>query len=90
MRNQRERAVTGPAPTDAAPGRTEPQTRGESEHRGPPPAEPTPPHARADEAADIEGKDIVQIGSEGSFPASDPPSWMGRAVPCGRAQPPAG
>ena len=50
--------------------------------------EQTPMHARDDEAADIEGKDIVQIGSEGSFPASDPPSWMNVVQP-GRCDPPA-
>jgi|GEM_PF-2253518 len=91
MREKRERAETGPARTDAgrvAPGRTEPVPRRDAERRGPSPVPPTPPQARADDAADIEGKDIVQIGSEGSFPASDPPSWMGRAVPSGRANPP--
>lgn len=32
------------------------------------------PQARADEAADLAGKDRVQAASEGSFPASDPPA----------------
>jgi hypothetical protein len=52
--------------------------------------EQTPMHARADDAADVEGKDIVQLGSEASFPASDPPSWMGSARTGGRdeQQPP--
>lgn len=47
-------------------------------------AEPSPPHAWADEAANVAGKDEVQIASEGSFPASDPPSWMNVASPGGR------
>jgi hypothetical protein len=46
--------------------------------------EQTPMQSRADDAADVEGKDAVQLGSEGSFPASDPPSWMGSARTGGR------
>lgn len=90
MPSKRERATPPPAQADPgreAPGRTGDDARPESEHRGPAPVEPTPPQAHADDAAETEGKDIVQIGSEGSFPASDPPSWMGRAVPSGRTKP---
>lgn len=46
---------------------------------------PTP--SRADDAGDIAGKDAVQIGSEESFPASDPPSWMGMSHLGGREEP---
>jgi hypothetical protein len=63
----------------------EPEERSDSAGRV---AEPSPPHARADDAADIAGKDEVQIGSEASFPASDPPSWMSIARPGGRGHAP--
>ena len=85
MRSERERVDTV-AEEGLAPGRTGPGGRERAEHRGPP-VEPTPPHAHDDEAAEVKGKDVVQRGSEGAFPASDPPSWMGGAVPCGRNTP---
>jgi hypothetical protein len=61
----------------------ETETPRRPERPGPAPAQ-TPMHARDDEAANTEGKDEVQIGSEASFPASDPPSWMNVARPGGR------